>query len=137
MRARRVPRVPTGATGAGTRRRSGSGRAAPTGAVSPIPRAAPVDQCDSGGTRPGHSRVTGADGCQRTRHPSSSPSPLVRLAPCARREWPWLPAEARSGTWWQGPCGELVQVLEDGTAEPLEGFHSVAEDPCAGRRAAP
>lgn len=58
----------------------------------------------------------------------------VDLHPLARRCWPFLPLEAAPGTWWVGPCGELVQVLADGTAEPLEGFHSVAEDPCAGRR---
>ncbi len=52
----------------------------------------------------------------------------------AVRAWPWLPAEAAPGSWWVGPLGELVQIVADGTAEPLEGFHSVAEDPCAGRR---
>ncbi len=58
----------------------------------------------------------------------------VTLHPLARGCWPFLPVEAPASTWWQGPLGELVQVLEDGTAEPLEGFTSVAQDPCAGRR---
>jgi hypothetical protein len=59
---------------------------------------------------------------------------LVRLDARAVRCWPWLPASAPSGSWWQSLTGELVQVLEDGTAEPLEGFRSVAEDPFAARR---
>ncbi len=61
----------------------------------------------------------------------------TRVHPLALGAWPFLPTSAPPGTWWVGPLGELVQMLEDGTAEPLEGFHSIAENPCAGRRDTP
>lgn len=58
----------------------------------------------------------------------------VALHPFALRAWPFLPASAPPGSWWLGDCGELVRIEADGTASPLEGFSSVAQDPCAGRR---
>ncbi len=63
---------------------------------------------------------------------------IVRLDPRAIACWPFLPVSAPPRTWWQGPCGELVRVLEDGMAEPLlpGGYPHAgpASDPCAGRR---
>lgn len=54
----------------------------------------------------------------------------------ARRAWPFLPAVAPPDTIWQGPAGELVRVLEDGTAAvagvEVPRLKSAASDPCSG-----
>jgi hypothetical protein len=57
----------------------------------------------------------------------------------ARRAWPFLPASAPAGSWWQGPTGDLVRVEPDGTATPLAApghpRPGIAADPTARRRA--
>lgn len=60
----------------------------------------------------------------------------VNINAPALAAWPWLPAAAPPGTWWVSDVGELARVLDDGTVEDLEGFHSIAENPCA-RRVSP
>jgi hypothetical protein len=56
----------------------------------------------------------------------------------ARAAWPWLPLRAPVGSVWQGPDGETLRVLPDGSCAPVVAFgaKSVASDPCAARRAA-
>lgn len=60
----------------------------------------------------------------------------VSLDPRARRAWPFLAPTAPPGSWWQGPDGQLVQVREDGGADPwpAAGHRSIASDPTARRR---
>ena len=61
---------------------------------------------------------------------------LVLVDPRARAAWSWLPAAAPRGSWFVGPLGERVQVLDDGRVDPapdcLPHLRGRAADPCAG-----
>jgi len=58
----------------------------------------------------------------------------VKVSLHARSAWPFLPVTAPPGSWWIGPLGELVQVLEDGTVDllptTLPHCRGAAADPC-------